>query len=297
MGDHARLLPEQRAGDESRHHHAVGGAHGADRAYSTSGQIPFHHVYIHPKMLDGFGVGMSKSKGNGVDPIDIIESYGTDALRFGMVQVATETQDSRMPVSNICPHCKALVPVKHEHMYMRTKKVTCPECKKPFRPGGPWPSDDPELPTAKQASDRFEAGRNFANKLWNAARFLLLNMEGYSPGAIRLQELPIEDRWILSRLATTTAAVTESLENYRLRGGAAAHLRLHLVGILRLVRGDEQGPAARTKRAEHWPSECWSGVLDGILRLVQPIMPFVAESIWQALATWPLSAACRRQSR
>ncbi|HEV3138042.1 MAG TPA: class I tRNA ligase family protein, partial [Pirellulales bacterium] len=101
------------------------------------GEIPFHHVYIHPKMLDGFGVGMSKSKGNGVDPIDIIETYGTDALRFGMVQLATETQDSRMPVSNICPHCQALVPVKQEHMYMRTRRITCPSCKKAFRPGGP----------------------------------------------------------------------------------------------------------------------------------------------------------------
>src|SRR5207245_6813197 len=101
-----------------------------------------------------------------------------------------------------------------EHMYMRTRKVICPNCKKPFRPGGPWPAEDPELPTAKQASERFELGRNFANTLWNAARFLLLNQEGYQPEAIRIEELPIEDRWILSRLATTTAAVTDQLENY-----------------------------------------------------------------------------------
>src|SRR5581483_78319 len=173
------------------------------------GQVPFHHVYIHPKVLDGFGEGMSKSKGNGIDPVDIIERYGTDALRYGMVQVATETQDSRMPVSNVCPHCGELVPVKREHMYMQTRKVTCPSCKKPFRPGGPWPAADAELPTAKQAAEKFEQGRNFANKLWNAARFLLLNMEGYAPGAIRLEELPLEDRWILSRLATTTKAITE----------------------------------------------------------------------------------------
>src|SRR5205085_2470468 len=91
----------------------------------------------------------------------------------------------------------------------------CPECKKPFRPGGPWPSDDPELPTAKQASKDFEVGRNFANKLWNAARFVLQNLDGYQPAAIRLESLPLEDRWILSRLATTTQAVTEKLEGYR----------------------------------------------------------------------------------
>ncbi|MBV9122491.1 MAG: valine--tRNA ligase, partial [Planctomycetes bacterium] len=165
---------------------------------NNTGQVPFHHVYIHPKILDGFGETMSKSKGNGLDPLDIIERYGTDALRFGMVHVATETQDSRMPVSNVCPHCGNLVPVKQEHMYLRMRKVTCPHCKKPFRPGGPWPGEDPELPTARQAAEKFEIGRNFANKLWNAARFLLLNLEGYTPGAVRLEELPIEDRWILS---------------------------------------------------------------------------------------------------
>ena len=246
------------------------------------GQVPFHHVYIHPKILDGFGVGMSKSKGNGVDPMDIIGTYGTDALRFGMVQVATENQDSRMPVANICPHCKTLVAVKQEHMYMRTRKVTCLECKKPFRPGGPWLTEDPELPTAKQASERFEAGRNFANKLWNAARFLLINMEGYKPGAVRLEELPIEDRWILSRLATTTAAVTDSLQAYRF----AEALRLiydftwseFCDWYVEMSKGRLKDDAARPL-----VQRVLVGVLDGILRLVQPIMPFVAESIWQAL--------------
>src|SRR5262249_60523811 len=184
------------------------------------GQVPFHDVYITTKMLDGFGEGMSKSKGNGVDPLDIIERYGTDALRYGMVYLSTETQDSRLTVSNVCPHCGALVPVKQEHMYMRTRKVTCPHCKKPFRPGGPWPTDDPELPTAKQASERFEIGRNFANKLWNAARFLLMNLEGYTPDALRLEELPIEDRWILSRLATTTQGMTEQPEAYHFSDAA-----------------------------------------------------------------------------
>src|SRR5439155_11707687 len=131
-----------------------------------------------------------------------------------MVHAATETQDTRLPVANVCPHCDVLVPVKPEHMYMRARRITCPNCKKLFRPGGPWPAEDPELPTAKQASEKFDLGRNFANKLWNAARFLLLNLEGYTPAAIRLDELPIEDRWILSRLTTVTAAVTEQLEGY-----------------------------------------------------------------------------------
>jgi valyl-tRNA synthetase len=250
------------------------------------GEVPFHHVNIHPKILDGFGVGMSKSKGNGVDPVDIIATYGTDALRFGMVQVATETQDSRMPVANVCPHCQALVPMKQEHMYMRTRKVTCPTCKKPFRPGGPWPSADPELPTARQASERFEAGRNFANKIWNAARFLLLNLEGYSPGKIHLQELAIEDRWILSRLATTVHAVTQSLENYRYAEALRAIYDFtwseYCDWYVEMSKGRLQ--AERDSAGRHSAQRVLLGVLDNVLRLVQPIMPFVAESIWQALA-------------
>jgi valyl-tRNA synthetase len=246
------------------------------------GDIPFHHVYITPKLLDGFGETMSKSKGNGVDPLDIVEMYGTDALRYGMVNLATETQDSRMPVVNVCPHCGSEVPVKQEHTYMRTKKLTCPNCKKPFRPGGPWPTDDPELPTAKQASDRFELGRNFANKMWNATRFILMNLDGYSPAPVDVNTLPTEDRWLLSRLATTTKAVTAALEGY------------HFSDVSRLLydftwsefcdwyvemsKGRLKDPAARPLA-----QRVLVGVLDGILRLVQPVMPFVAESLWQAL--------------
>jgi valyl-tRNA synthetase len=246
-------------------------------------EVPFHHVYIHPKMLDAFGEGMSKSKGNGVDPLDIVDRYGTDALRFGIIHLATETQDSRLPVSNVCPYCDTMVPVKQEHMYMRTRKVTCPNCKKPFRPGGPWPAEDPELKTAKQSSDKFELGRNFANKLWNAARFLLMNLQDYQPGAIRLEELPIEDRWILSRLATTTEAVTSQLEGYHLSEAARTIYDFTWSEFcdwyLEMSKGRLRDPADRTI-----VQRVLVGVLDVILRLVHPIMPFVAESIWQALA-------------
>jgi valyl-tRNA synthetase len=247
------------------------------------GEVPFRNVYIHPKILDGFGETMSKSKGNGIDPLDIIARYGTDALRFQMVYVATETQDSRMPVANVCPDCATLVPVKLEHMYMRTRKVTCPNCKKPFRPGGPWPAEDPELPTAKQASDKFEIGRNFANKLWNAARFLLLNLEGYTPGALRLEELPIEDRWILSRLATTTAAVTEQLEGYHFSEVARTIYDFTWSEFCDWYVEMSKG---RLRDSAYRPlaQRVLVGVLDAILRLVHPLMPFVAETLWQALA-------------
>jgi valyl-tRNA synthetase len=245
-------------------------------------QEPFHHVYIHPKILDGFGEGMSKSKGNGIDPLDIIERYGTDALRFLMVHMATETQDSRMPVANVCPHCQTLVPVKQEHMSMRTRKITCPNCKKPFRPGGPWPDEDKDLPTAKQASEKFEQGRNFANKLWNAARFLLMNLEGYTPGALKREELPIEDRWIISRLATTTAAVTEQLEGYHFSEAARTIYEFTWSEFcdwyVEMSKGRLRETTSRTAA-----QRVLVGVLDAILRLVQPIMPFVTESIWQVL--------------
>jgi valyl-tRNA synthetase len=247
------------------------------------GEVPFRDVYITPNLLDGFGVRMSKSKGNGVDPLDIMEHYGADALRFQMVFLATENQDSRMPVVNVCPHCEALVPVKPEHMYMRTRKVTCPECKKPFRPGGPWPAEDPDLPTAQQASRDFEMGRNFANKLWNASRFLLLNLDGYTPGALRVEELPIEDRWILSRLATTAAAVTEHLEGYHFSDVARTIYDFTWSEFCDWYVEMSKG---RLRDAGSRPvaQRVLVGVLDGILRLVHPVMPFVAESIWQALA-------------
>jgi valyl-tRNA synthetase len=242
------------------------------------GDIPFDHVYVHPKILDGFGETMSKSKGNGADPLDIIDSYGTDALRYGMVALATENQDSRMPIANMCPHCGALNPQKKEHQSCRTKKVNCSDCKKPFRPSGPWLEDDAELPTAKAASSRFEVGRNFANKLWNATRFILMNLEGYTPGAIDPQSLTIEDRWIVSRLATTANAVSLALEHYK------------FAEVARLVYEfawsefcDWYIEMSKARRSDPTCQQVLVGVLDGILRLVHPVMPFLAESLWEYL--------------
>ncbi|MBX9681411.1 MAG: class I tRNA ligase family protein [Gemmataceae bacterium] len=274
------------------------------------GEIPFRNVYIHPKLLDGFGETMSKSKGNGIDPLDIIDRYGVDAMRFVMAHLATETQDNRMPVANVCPHCDTLIPVKQEHMYMRTKKIACPSCKKPFRPGGPWPTDDAELPTAKQASDRFDMGRNFANKIWNAARFILMNLDGYEPLALRgdkfihlsdldsssskdqdnsnklinlfpRKPMPIEDRWILSRLATTTATITRELEAFRF--AEAARLLYEFVWTEFCDWYVEMAKGRLKSDGKPIVQRMLVGLLDAIVRLAQPMMPFLSESIWQAL--------------
>lgn len=247
----------------------------------NTGKIPFHKVYIHPKILDGFGETMSKSKGNGIDPLDIISRYGADALRYQMAHLATETQDSRMPVGNICPHCETLVTVKQEHMYMRTKKITCPSCKKIFRPGGPWPAPDPELPTATQGSERFEQGRNFATKLWNAARFLFMNLEGYQPAPVEIASLPLEDQWLLSRLQQTTEELTNHLESFRFSESIRTLYEFIWTEFcdwyVEMSKGrlkDESKPVAQRVLA---------GVLDAILRLIHPFMPFLAETIWKSL--------------
>ena len=253
------------------------------------GEVPFQHVYITPKMLDGFGEGMSKSKGNGVDPLDIIEIYGADALRYQMVSIAGETQDSRLQVANVCPHCGELNAIKQEHMNMRTKKLACIKCKKPFRPGGPWPDDDPELLTARQASERFEIGRNFANKLWNATRFILMNLEGYTPGPLDPKTLPLEDRWILSRLATVSKSVTEQLESYRFNEVSrtiydftwSEFCDWYIEIAKGRLRESESGASATGGRAT--VQRVLIHVLDAILKLVHPVMPFVSESLWQAL--------------
>jgi valyl-tRNA synthetase len=246
------------------------------------GDIPFHHVYITPKVLDGFGDTMSKSKGNGVDPLDIIDTYGTDALRYYVVSIAGETQDSRLPVANVCPFCGTLIPQKQEHLGLRTKKLACTQCKKYFRPGGPWQHEDPELPTAKQASERFDIGRNFANKMWNATRFILMNLDGYTPHVVDLEDLPTEDRWLLSRLATTTIAITAALEGYRFN--EVSRLLYEFVWsefcdwYIEMSKGRLKDSESRVVA-----QRVLVGVLDGILRLTQPVMPFIAESLWQAL--------------
>ena len=209
------------------------------------GTVPFHTVYIHPKILDGNGQTMSKSKGNGVDPMDIEKKYGTDALRFVMASLCTDNQDVRLPV------------------------------KKEKQPDGR------EINT----SEKFEIGRNFSNKLWNACRFLYPHLE--QAGALAT-ELPmdsslfaLEDRWILSRLQTTIKDATRMLEEYHFA---------ELAGFLyRFVWDDVCSSYLEIKKAvinrETLDAEkknamaILSHVLKNVIDLLHPVMPFITEEL------------------
>ncbi|MCC6493981.1 MAG: valine--tRNA ligase [Pirellulales bacterium] len=246
------------------------------------GEVPFHEVYIHPKILDGYGETMSKSKGNGVDPIDVIEKFGADALRFGIAYLCTETQDVRLPVEFECPRCSALIPQTKKN---RTQpRIECERCHQPFRTQ--WAESDPDkaLPRGAVVSERFELGRRFCNKLWNASRFSLMNLEGYAsdPGRLGPGELLLEDRWLLSRLATVTGQVTDALESYRFADAARL---LYAFAWNDFCDYYVEMTKARFAVAEQRPvaQRVLAYVLDSLLRLLHPIVPFLTEEVWQLL--------------
>jgi len=205
-------------------------------------EVPFKNVYIHPVIQDGNGKRMSKSAGNGVDPVDIIDLYGADALRFALASLATETQDIRIPVEKA------------------------------------------KLPDGRMVntSERFEQARTFPNKVWNASRFALMNLEGYEPAPIDPANLAAEDRWILSLLSRVAAETTADLEAFRF---AEATKRLRdftwndvCDWYVEFLKGRLRDPATRPDA-----QRVLAGVLDGLCRLLHPIVPFLTESIWQAL--------------
>ena len=285
------------------------------------GEVPFRHVCIHPKVLDGFGQTMSKSKGNGVDPLDLIDKYGTDAVRFTIASFAGETQDVRLPVGYECPHCGHVIPQTLEHQKAvpgggAKPRVKCAKCKTASQYSSPWFEPDPGEPVARVVSERFEYGRNFCNKLWNASRFAMLNLEGYTPGEIRgldatdqisrhalasgssadqptepgasaprlmgSDELKLEDRWILSRLSYVTAEVTSMLGRYRF-DEATRILRDFVWNefcdwYLEMIK-----PRLRDESLKPTAQRVLVSVLDTILRLLHPFAPFITEELWQRL--------------
>ncbi len=213
------------------------------------GDVPFAHVCIHPKILDGFGKTMSKSKGNGVDPMDLIDKYGTDAVRFTIASLAGETQDVRLPVGYEDPETGEVVPQEERHTAAKPQagqkpRITFPKSKRSLQYSTPNYEPDAGEPVARMVSERFEYGRNFCNKLWNAARFAMMNLEGYTPGEVQASELTLEDRWILSRLSTRLRRSHDVSQPLPVRPGDADDPRFHLERVLRLVHRDDQAAAA-----------------------------------------------------
>lgn len=205
--------------------------------------IPFNTVFYHGLIRDAQGRKMSKSLGNGVDPLDIIAEYGADALRFTLVTGNSPGNDMRF------------------------------------------------------SEEKVAASRNFANKIWNAARFILMNIEGKDIECTLPEKLFTSDKWILNRFNSVTAAVTENLEKFEL-GMAVSKLYDFIwddfcdwyieLAKIRMNGADEQS-ADSARRVLVW-------AMSNTLRLLHPFMPYITEEIWQTLphdgealivAKWP----------
>ena len=202
---------------------------------------PFRDVFIHAMVQDGEGRKMSKSLGNGIDPLDVIDSHGADALRFTLASMTTQTQDVRMPV----------------------EEMTLPDGRK------------------VNTSPKFDVGRNFCNKLWNASRFALMNLEGMPAWSEIDPKDNLADRWILSRLTAAVRDADAAVEAYRFNEFADTLYHFMWddfcdwyleIAKVRINAGQSDAKAVL--------AHC----LDTLLRLLHPICPFVTEAIWAALA-------------
>ena len=193
--------------------------------------VPFHHVYIHALIRDAEGQKMSKTKGNVIDPLAVMDKYGTDALRFTLAAFAAQGRDIKL------------------------------------------------------AEERIEGYRNFCNKLWNASRFVFMNLDGYQ-GSCQLNkhtEKSIADQWILSRLNSTTQEVNQALENFKFNDASLAVYKFiwneycdwYIEFAKPRLQEDGPGKIAAQNVLVH--------VLEGALKLLHPFMPFITEEIWQKL--------------
>ncbi len=211
--------------------------------YEFMGDAPFKEIYIHGTVRDATGAKMSKSLGNIIDPVEIIEEYGTDALRFSLISITASGQDVFL------------------------------------------------------SKEKFELGRNFANKVWNASRFVLMNLgEEISPSPLSsphkmgrgmgegLDEYTLADRWILSRLNRTIESVTNSLENFRFNEAANTVYEFFWHELcdwyVELVKPELTNKTTpRRKMIQAVLLRC----LEDSLKLLHPFMPFITEEIWQNL--------------
>jgi valyl-tRNA synthetase len=211
------------------------------------GDVPYTHIYLHGTVRDTQHRKMSKSLGNGIDPLEVVERYGADALRYSLVS----------------------------GMSVGTDVILDP--------------DDLE--------GSFAAGRNFANKLWNAGRFILSNLDGPPrplagrPDAIPRVDLTLADRWILARCDATVREATEAYEKFRLNEAAGAVYRFlwsdladwYIEQIKPRLYGDVPGgDVARAVAVQ---------TFDVALRLLHPVMPFVTEALWRRIPGRPPEAS------
>ena len=204
---------------------------------------PFKTVFIHGLVRDDKGRKMSKSLGNGIDPLEMAEKYGADALRFNLITGNSPGNDMRFYV------------------------------------------------------EKCEAMRNFANKIWNASRYVLMNLTVEENGLPDAADLEIEDKWVLSKLNTLIKEVTENMDAYEL-GVASAKVYdfiwdTYCDWYIELTKARLYGEDEKSKLAAQ---KVLVYVLDQFLRLLHPFMPFITEEIWQAiphegrflmLADWP----------
>jgi valyl-tRNA synthetase len=195
-------------------------------------EVPFSDVYIHALVRDAQGQKMSKSKGNVIDPLVVIDQYGTDAFRFTLAAFAAQGRDIKL------------------------------------------------------AEERIAGYRNFVNKIWNASRFALMNLEGFEPDTVDPATLDLSnaDRWILHRLNSAAAETAEALEAYRFNDAAGTLYRFTWSEFcdwyIELAKDDlYRGDDARKETARY---VLWL-VLENLLRLLHPFMPFITEEIWQTL--------------
>ncbi len=242
------------------------------------GDLPFTDCFIHANILDGKGERMSKSKGNGIDPVDIIERYGADAMRYVLCDMQTGTQDIRLPVQAISPYTGEPVDLATAKHGRTIFTYLCPKTKKEFDVLGTIP----DLPQADLISDRFEVGRNFCNKLWNATRFALLNLEGQGFSPLERERLATEDRWILSRLACAIDGVHRGLAAYN-PSAAISTARDFFWNefcdwYLELVKPRMEDASSRAAGGQ-----VLAFVLDQSLRLFHPFIPFITESLFEKL--------------
>jgi len=194
------------------------------------GEVPFHTVLIHGLVRDAKGRKMSKSLGNGIDPLEIIEKFGADALRFTLATGNSPGNDMRF------------------------------------------------------SDEKVESSRNFANKIWNASRFILMNIDGHDVKNELPANLAMEDRWIIDSFNRVTKEITENLEHFEL-GIAVQKLYDFLwdefcdwyIEIAKIrLNSDDQETAQGVRQVLVW-------VMSGTLKLLHPFMPYITEEIWQTL--------------